>query len=206
MFIEEALWIKDTLSLIEKNGHLKVANVGSSTAHFRSCLQPHIHKYVFFPLEQDGWQISHVDMKNEDGVDIVGDVTKDNFKSDFDNRYSLIICSNLLEHVEDIHLVIENLTAACMINGYILITVPYKYRKHPDPIDNMFRPAPEEIVRLFLKVKINVIRSAIITIKNKDYYKIKKSRIPLWGYRQRIRYYLGFKHKVSAVLLKVVGK
>ena len=149
MFREEAIWVEKALSKIDPlSSNNLVANLGSSTAYFREIIQPHIHRHIIIPLEQKGWNIINVDLKKEDGVDVVADVTKPNF-SLLVKPAALTICTNMLEHVEDIALVVENLKKIVIKGGYILLTVPYKYKKHLDPIDNMFRPTPDEIAGLF---------------------------------------------------------
>lgn len=203
MFREEAIWVKQALSKIKPlTNNNKVANLGSSTAYFREVIQPHIHEHIIVTLQNAGWQIINIDLKKEDGVDLVADVTQANFSS-LVQVSALTICTNMLEHVEDINGVVENLKKVTIQGGYILITVPYKYRKHLDPIDNMFRPTPKEIAGLFAKNEVEIVDERIIVIHDKEYYKIKKSRIPFWGYRHILGYYLGKKHAVSGVLLKI---
>ena len=205
MFREESIWIKNALQKIQPSKNIEVANIGSSTGYFRKVLQPHIHNNIMDPLKEAGWNVLHVDMKDEPGVDLVADVTKHNFSGQFKNRFGLTICTNLLEHVEDIDLVIQNLVNITCNNGYILITVPNKYKIHYDPIDNGFRPTPFEIASRFLQMgnPINVVAEDIVTIEEKAYYRIKKSRLPLWGYRDRVKYHLGNRHKVAGILLQV---
>lgn len=204
MFREESLWIKDALQKIKPSANAnEVANIGSSTAHFRQVIQPHIHNNIVDPLQVAGWKVVNVDMKKESGVDLVADVTKPGFAEPFKERFALTICTNLLEHVEDISLVVSNLSAITKPGGYILITVPYKYRIHLDPIDNGFRPRPDEILELFKPFVKQVIDSRIIVKTDMDQYRIRKSRFPIWGYRERIAYYLGKRHKTSGVLFSV---
>lgn len=207
MFREESLWIKEALQKIKPaGGKDEVANIGSSTDHFRKVIQPHIHQNIITTLESAGWKIFNVDMKMETGVDLVADVTKQNFAKPFKNKFALTICTNLLEHVEDISLVVKNLVAITQPGGYVLITVPYKYKIHLDPIDNAFRPTPEQIVQLFKDDVGEVIDSKIISIADIDQYKIKPSRFPLWGYRERLTYFLGKRHKTSGVLFSLKDK
>jgi len=203
MFSEEAKWIQRALEKIINNEDKSAINFGSSTLHFRKHIQPHIQNYIFEPLEKNGWNILHVDIKKEEGVDMIADLTDASFSNNFKQKASLVICTNMLEHVTDIKLAVNNLIASCKGNGYLLITVPYKYKKHLDPIDNMFRPTPAEITNLFVHANVDVIEDGVVTIADKKYYRIRKSSIPLWGYRERILYYLGKRHKVSAVLLKL---
>ena len=107
----------------------------------------------------------------------------------------------MLEHVSDISLVINNILEITIDGGFILLTVPYKYRNHPDPIDNVIRPTPDEIANLFPKGTIEVMKKSIIIINEKNY--LHFSRFPLWGKGKLVGYYLGVRQKVSGILLKV---
>ncbi len=204
MFIEEAQWINRILSSLQPDENNLVANLGSSTAYFRTIVQPHIHENIIKPLEKNGWKIVHVDLKKENGVDVVANVSDALFAKEYANFFSLTLCTNMLEHVKNISIVIDNLFTLTRKNGYVLITVPYKYRLHNDPIDNGFRPKPKEIVSLFEDGMVNVINEEIIRIDDKKYYPIKKSKFLLWGYRERIKYFFGIRFKVSSVLLQVI--
>jgi SAM-dependent methyltransferase len=204
MFREESLWIKTAIQKLKPvNGSNEVANIGSSTDHFRRVIQPHIHNNIIDTLLASGWKVFNVDMKKEHGVDLVADVTKKDFAQPFKDRFALTICTNLLEHVEDIKLVTKNLVDITRSGGHILITVPYKYKIHLDPIDNGFRPTPQQIVDLFKDVAEYIIDSKIISISDIDQYRIKKSRFPVWGYRERLAYYFGKRHKTSGILFSI---
>ena len=204
MFSEESLWIKSAIQKLKPSGNSnQVANIGSSTEYFRTVLQPHVHQNIIAPLQSSGWQVFNVDIKQEPGVDIVADVTKENFASPYAKRFALTVCTNLLEHVEDINLVAKNLVDITRPGGYVLITVPYKYKTHLDPIDNGFRPTPKEISDLFKDAIDEVIDCKVISIKEKEKYKIRKSKFPVWGYRERIAYYFGKYHKTSGILFSL---
>lgn len=204
MFREEAKWVGKLLDdATEKKGRLVIANIGSSTAYFREVIQPHIHEFIFEPLQQKNCKVLHVDVKPDEGVDMIADITQPAFASKYANAFDVVLCTNLLEHVEDIGAVARNLYAACRKNGYLLITVPYKYKKHLDPIDNMFRPKPAEIAAIFGPGEVRTVAEKIITIHEKSYYKKKGSRFPLWGYREIAGYYAGIRFKVSGILLQV---
>ncbi|MDZ7648863.1 MAG: hypothetical protein U5K54_17745 [Cytophagales bacterium] len=203
MFAEESSWIKDVIEKLPISTSMTVGNVGSSSLEFRTKVQPHIHENIIKPLLEKGFKVVNIDIKKEVGVDVIGDITSASFGSEFHNQFDMMICTNLLEHVVDIGLVIDNLIKASMDNGFILITVPYKYKIHLDPIDNGFRPTPNEIAQLFSGREYTVVNSKIISIDNKLDYKIRKSRLPLWGYRERILFYFGKRNKVSGILLQM---
>lgn len=204
MFREEALWIERVLQGVDVPSDARdVANIGSSTQHFRTVVQPHINTHVIQPLIKRDWKVFNVDLKDAPGVDLVADVTTSNFSSPFEKRFGLTLCSNLLEHVRDIKLVARNLAAITRGGGCVLVTVPHKYKIHPDPIDNGFRPTPDEILDLFPDVRGEVLAKKIIIINDVAEYKIRKSRFPLWGQRERAAYYLGKRHRVSGVLFRI---
>ncbi len=204
MFAEESVWIRGVYDKLDPNRIKKVGNLGSSSLEFRTRIQPHIHTNIIKPLQDKGIDAINIDLKKESGVDVIGDITTPEFGTDFQNQFDLILCTNLLEHVMDINLVINNLVQATRNNGYILLTVPYKYKLHLDPIDNGFRPTPNQIADLFVGTDYRIVNSQIISINNNKEYKIKKSKLPLWGYRERVLYYLGKRYKVSGILLQIV--
>lgn len=204
MFREESLWIKNALQKIKPvSGNNDVANIGSSTEYFRKTIQPHIHNNIISTLETNGWNVLNVDLKKEDGVDLVADVTKQGFSEPLKDRFAITICTNLLEHVEDIKLVSENLASITRSGGHILITVPYKYKLHYDPIDNGFRPTPQQIIDLFKEVAEYIVDSSIISIGDIKEYKIKPSRFPVWGYREKFAFFFGKRYKVSGILFSI---
>jgi len=204
MFREESLWIKTALQKIKPKVFTnEVANIGSSTDHFRKVIQPHIHSNIIETLVSSNWKVINIDLKKEAGVDLIADVTSTNFSDTLNNRFLLTLCTNLLEHVEDINLVVKNLVAITKSGGYILITVPYKYKLHFDPIDNGFRPTPQQIIDLFADVADKVIDSTIVSVSDINQYRIKPSHFPVWGYRERLAYYLGKRHKTSCIIFSI---
>lgn len=140
-----AQWVRD-LGL--PNG-ATCLNVGSSTLAFRRDDQPHIHHDLIRPLEDSGLRIIHCDMKAAEGVDEVGDLLDPSFRERL-KAYSadLIICSNLLEHLEDPKGFAETCGELVRPGGYGLFTVPMSYPYHPDPIDTMLRLKPNELANL----------------------------------------------------------
>jgi SAM-dependent methyltransferase len=204
MFREESLWIKNALQKIRPRSERdEVANIGSSTEYFRRVIQPHIHDNIIDTLSGNGWQVINIDLKKETGVDLIADVTQPDFSYPFKDRFSLTLCTNLLEHVEDIELVVRNLVAITRSGGHILVTVPFKYKIHFDPIDNGFRPTPQQIVNLFNDVAEYIVDSTIISVNDINQYRIKPSRFPVWGYRERLAYYFGKRHKTSCIIFSI---
>ncbi|MFN4080085.1 MAG: class I SAM-dependent methyltransferase [Saprospiraceae bacterium] len=203
MFREEAKWIREVLDRTPLKGRSAV-NLGSSTAEFRQRVQPHIHEEVIAPLEAAGVQMTHVDLKRDPGVDVAADLTAADFAARLAQRFDLVICANMLEHVQDIDAVIANILRIATPGAYLLLTVPRRYPLHFDPIDNGFRPRPRDLADLFArKVACNLVEGRVISIKDSGYYPVKRSGFPLWGLRLRFRYWIGRYYQVTGVLLKL---
>lgn len=146
MRIEEARLLADWIASLNLPRGAVCLNVGSSTADFRQRIQPHIQRELFGPLEALGLRIVHCDAKAEPGVDEVGDLLDPAFRRRLQAyRAPVMICSNLLEHLTDP----QTFASACgelvAVGGRGFITVPYSYPYHPDPIDTMLRPTPDEL-------------------------------------------------------------
>ncbi|MAJ05747.1 MAG: methyltransferase type 11 [Crocinitomicaceae bacterium] len=154
MLYEESIWIGKELIKYFKPGN-KILNIGSSTIHMRKIEQPHIQKYIFHPLINNNIHIINVDIQQSDGVDIVGDLTDSNFIKRLKlENYDGILCSNLLEHIEDKTKIINAINELLSDEGVAIITVPYNYPYHLDPIDTMFRPTVKELGNLFPSFQI----------------------------------------------------
>ena len=180
-----------------------MANSGSSTAEFRQQIQPHIHRDVIAPLEAAGARVVYVDFKPAAGVNVTADLSAPDFASHFERGFDLSLCTNMLEHVEDIPAVVDNILRIAAPGACLLLTVPRRYPLHFDPIDNGFRPRPDELAALFQRrASCRVLRSQVIAIRESAYYPVRKSAYPLWGYRLRLRYLIGWYYKVSGVLIQ----
>lgn len=149
MLYEEAKWIGKEFSKRAKNGQ-KVLNIGSSTKYSRTISQPHMEKYIFGPLRKKKLTITHTDIIEDEGVDIVGDLTKSFFIEKLKKqKYDFILCSNLLEHLEKKELIVRAIEEILPLGGNAIITVPYSYPYHLDPIDTMYRPNIKDLETQF---------------------------------------------------------
>ena len=132
-------------------------NIGSSTKYFRDVMQPHITRDLIEPIEACGIRVIHCDMKEDKGVDLVGDVLDREFQQVMaDKGADVLLCCNILEHLTDPH----SFAAACgnlvRAGGYIVVSVPLSFPWHPDPIDTMLRPTPGELAAFFPDWKLIV--------------------------------------------------
>ncbi|QXQ05399.1 class I SAM-dependent methyltransferase [Sphingosinicellaceae bacterium] len=146
----EADWICKSLLALGPEKASPVANLGSSTGWFRSVKKPHIEQRLLKPLRDAGFEILHVDLKEAEGVDLAGDLYDETVRTMLQSRgFRSAIFSNVLEHVPDPATLAAMTEEIVAPGGYLLVTVPRAYPYHPDPIDTLFRPTPDELVALY---------------------------------------------------------
>lgn len=163
MRISESLWIgRKILKLTETSKNFRLLNIGSSTKQFREKKQPWVQKNIFDPI--CGYcSIDHLDMKVQEGVDIIGDLTDIIFLEQLKLKcYDVILCSNLLEHVINPEEICRCIEDCVKEGGFLIVTVPHLYPYHNDPIDTMFRPDVEELINYFKKSSL--VEGEILTI------------------------------------------
>lgn len=150
MLKNEAIWLSKQIYSLNPEYVCPILNVGSSTEKFRKKTQPWIENHLFKPLRGKGFNIIHTDLKKDEGVDIAGDLCDPNFFKEISKlNIKSVLCSNLLEHLENREQFCEAISSILPIGGYLFVTVPYQYPYHPDPIDTMFRPSIDELEKLF---------------------------------------------------------
>jgi SAM-dependent methyltransferase len=147
---EEATWIGEAMAKLDSAEVATVLNIGSSTGRFRTLTQPHIDREIFAPLTARGARVVHCDMKADEGVDQVGDLLDPAFRARLETLGAdVVLATNLFEHVEDREALAGCLAALPRSRGRLIVSVPYRYPYHADPIDTLYRPAPEAIAGLF---------------------------------------------------------
>ena len=155
MFKEEAKWLANMIYSLNPNSVFPMLNIGSSNKKFREQEQPWIDELLFKPARTKGYSVIHTDIKNDIGVDLVGDLCSLDFlKKLSEMNIQSVICSNLLEHINNREEISKIISSIVPENGYLFVTVPYKYPYHRDPIDTMFRPNIQELSSLFPDFKI----------------------------------------------------
>jgi hypothetical protein len=144
----EARWLGERLRSADR--YAPVLNIGSSSEEFRTRAQPWIDQELFRPLRQRAVPVVHQDLSPEPGVDVVGDLHDPQVRSKLGSMGArFVVCSNVLEHVPDPGHFARLLVHLLPQGGRLLVTVPRAFPYHPDPIDTMFRPAPDELAALF---------------------------------------------------------
>ncbi|PIR38543.1 MAG: hypothetical protein COV35_06375 [Alphaproteobacteria bacterium CG11_big_fil_rev_8_21_14_0_20_39_49] len=189
MMVSDAKWLGKVLPQFSDEELSPVLNIGSSTKKFREQDQPHIHKYVFAPLDERGIKVVHCDLKQAEGVDVSADIFDDEaLKQLASYNAKAIICTHMFEHVVDKEDLAKRLLSLIPQNGLFFITVPSSYHQHDDPIDTMYRPTPEELAQLFEGQ--DIIRKDILVDGN-YWDKIKQRPLTLF-FRHFTRFFIPF--------------
>lgn len=211
MLFEEAKWVGNQLLNI-CDAKSKVLNIGSSSLRSRTIVQPHMADFVFNPLSEKGVNVIHTDMKDDEGVDLVGDLTDPDFIKELNTlEIDCVLCSNLLEHIENKSILIDAINEIVPEGGYCLLTVPHVYPYHLDPIDTMYRPTPTELAKLFDSYSVIKQECVVATRKSKDkvdrnYFHMLKNN-PSLGFRMIARSFMPFyKYQVWKNTVKDLSK
>jgi hypothetical protein len=161
----EAEWLGARMSSLAPSELFPLLNVGSSTHSFRTAVQPWIDEQIFAPLRAVGGQVVHLDIKDDDGVDVVGDLLDPDLLPRLAPlKIRSILVSNLFEHVTDREAIAAALLRLVPAGGFIIVSGPQSYPFHADPIDTLFRPSLAEMHAYFPGTEI--LSSAVIDSGN----------------------------------------
>jgi len=164
----ESKWLKDKFVLLNICSDSIILNFGSQDERVYK-YQPYLYNNVISEINNRKARILNLDIKHGSGIDIVGDITDEKTIMVLKEKMiTHVLCTNVLEHVENITTVCINLERVINKNGFIIVTVPYRFPKHYDPIDNGFRPNIEEVASLFPHCEI--VDSEIVIDHNYMYY------------------------------------
>ncbi len=233
MLLEEAKWLGRELQSIALNlQNAKLLNVGSGTAVKTDDVQSHQSEYILRPLKEKLVETINTDIEAGEGVDLVGDLTDKAFLDSLEKKkFNIVTCNNLLEHIETIKPICDSFQTIVAPNGFLIVSVPYRYPYHPDPIDTMFRPAVKDLERLiygFELVKGEIVsgtrnvkypngevkqeRNYFQTLMNDKAYAFRlliRSLLPFYKFSNwwnTVRYlpYMFSPYKVTCVILKKI--
>jgi len=187
MRFEESLKIKTII-----NNHKPFANIinlGSGNVEQLKKTKPWVSKNVFDLFKKQKAKILHVDAENFPGVDIVQDLSQPNSLSFCDKLKGskLFILANVLEHIpKKAHAeFLKKIYSKMKSKDGLIITVPYDYPYHADPIDTMYRPTPNALYQLlpltWLEGEIVSAGSYKEEFRRMNVFKkIRKLLKPLW--------------------------
>ena len=147
---QEAAWIGEQLRALEGEG--VVLNLGSGSKRFRELSKPYIDREIFDPLVRRGARVVHADLKSGEGIDISGDLFDPAVQARLRELHAdAVLACNIMEHLpsdclERFPAVLDSVLPA---GALLVITVPYSYPYHADPIDTLYRPSPQELCARF---------------------------------------------------------
>jgi hypothetical protein len=191
MRLKESEFIK---SLIEdrinfENPIKTCINLGCGNINQLLIKKPWINKNLFEPLKSKNIKIINLDTFKFESVDYVADLS-DSGSLDFVKTTQtprLLILGNVLEHVpsESRGAILNNIFQAMDSGDYLIISTPYEYPYHADPIDTMFRPSPAEVRSLapleWINLQIIECGSFYDEFKRMNFLKkIRKLLKPFW--------------------------
>ena len=175
VFLREAMWIETILSRLPAEELRPVVDIGSSDLEFRTVRKPWIEKHIFTPLKRRGISVVFCDIKKIPGIDIAVDLMTDEGLARLQTiRPGTVLCCNVLEHVPDPLAFAARLSKLLQSKGRLILTVPYHYPMHNDPIDTLFRPNDQELAGLFPEFTIEYA-----TILTTGSYREEFARRPL---------------------------
>lgn len=155
MLKTEAQWLGDRLAHWPTDRGV-VLNIGSSSAEFRTQVQPWIEKSIFAPARARGLRVVHQDLFPAPGVEIAGDLLSSECQAQLAKLDVFgVICSSVLEHVTDRPAFADAIVRLLPPGGRALISVPNRFPYHPDPIDTLFRPDCDSLHALFPALEVN---------------------------------------------------
>jgi hypothetical protein len=181
MYIENAAWVRSALAGLVLSEGARAIDIGSSTLHYRTIEQPHVDREVLSPLRRRGVEITHLDGKATEGVDVVQDL--DAATPELAERlgtFDLVLCIGLLGYVKQPANTLDVVAALAGEGAWLVSTTPESYRRTRDPYDNMWRPDPAELAAEYERRGFETVRAESVRIDDARYYHGVKSR-PSWA-------------------------
>lgn len=158
MLRNESLWIKKFLPTIIIENAFPVLNVGSSTSQYRKITQPHVQENIFSQFTDEKSQVIHLDMKTDDGVDLVGNLYDPQFLQKIKKlKIKTIFCNNILMYLNDESRrnLAEIFYSIVPKGGYLLISNSHVFPSAPDPQEEYYRDGATKMYNdLFSKFKL----------------------------------------------------
>jgi len=121
-------------------------------------------------------KVINFDIKAGEGIDISGDIfDNDTFERLKQYQFDCILLCNVLEHVPDYRKLCLRIQALMKERSILIVTVPYAYPCHFDPIDNGLRPDINQLASLF--PGLDIVERQIIEDYAYSYYLTRNWRI-----------------------------
>jgi hypothetical protein len=130
--VHEAAILADVLDRIAPTS---ILDIGSGTRIDREIIQPHIAAAF------NGHKVVWTNISESTGA-MCCDVTERSTLTKLP-WCEMVTAFSVLEHVVDIDAAIDNL--AFLTKKWLVVSVPCSYPEHHCPIDNLWRPSPDEL-------------------------------------------------------------
>jgi hypothetical protein len=154
MFQKEAQQIGSWLDPIPDADLTPFVNLGAADLTFRTREKPWVDREIFAPLRQRAIPVTHVEIHDGPGIDLVADILSDEGRAQIAAlQPRFILLSNVLEHVYEPEKMVERCLDMLPSGGRLFITVPRGYPRHTN-IDTMLRPTPEELAAWAPQAKV----------------------------------------------------
>lgn len=177
MLVEESIWIAEKIKEILPEEPFPMLNIGSSTLVYRTKKQPFIQNNIFNLFSDEKKQVIHLDMKEDEGIDLVGDLSDENFRRLVKElKPKLILCNNILMYLnkntrKELSKILFEILAE---NGYLIITNSLVFPPSPDPVEAYYRATPEKMYKSlfgnFYLIDQNIAKTEY------NFYKFLKSK------------------------------
>jgi hypothetical protein len=154
MFKKEAQQISLWLDPIPDADLSPFVDLGSADLNFRTREKPWVDSEIFAPLRRRGIPVTHVEIGEGPGIDLVADILSDEGHAKIAAlQPRFIMLSNVLEHVYEPVKMVTRCMDMLPSGGRLFITVPRGYPRHTK-IDTMLRPTPEELAAMAPNAKV----------------------------------------------------
>jgi hypothetical protein len=177
---ETATWTRQVLAGIEFPTGARALDIGSSTLHYRTVEQPHIEEQVLAPLRARGVEITHLDVKEAPGIDVVCDLDRaDESLVAKLGEHDLVLLAGVLQCLRDPDHAADLTARLVAPGGHLLVHSAETARRTFDPADHMLRLTPTELAELFERRGLERVRADSVRIDDPRYYRGLISR-PSW--------------------------
>ena len=106
----------------------KTVDIGAGYAKYRDLIKQYCDSYLTVDNMSSQYQFERVDKK----IDVISDVTETPFG---DNEFDTVICTEVLEHVEDPFKLISEISRILKGGGYAIISSAWAAPYHREPKD-----------------------------------------------------------------------
>ena len=151
-----------------------LVDIGCGQKPWAAIFGPHVSKYIGVDLPSSAHGL--------DQVDIVGSAYDTTLSS---SSCDIILCTEVLEHLEEPQLALEEMSRILKDGGVVIVTVPFFWHLHEEPRD-FFRYTCHGLRYLFERARFEVLEirpltGFLATFVQLGIYRFRLQRLPLVG-------------------------